>query len=51
MLKSDWNATQFFSELLANNKLAVAEGKTFGNGKFVLGDEILEKISRRPVTF
>ena len=29
MLKSDWNATQFFSELLANNKLAVAEGFTF----------------------
>ena len=30
MLKSDWNATQFFSELLANNKLAIAEGFTFG---------------------
>ena len=29
MLKSDWNATQFFSELLANNKLAVAEGFSF----------------------
>ena len=29
MLKSDWNATQFFSELLANNKLAIAEGFTF----------------------
>ena len=29
MLKNDWNATQFFSELLANNKLAVAEGFTF----------------------
>ena len=28
MLKNDWNATQFFSELLANNKLAVAEGFT-----------------------
>ena len=29
MLKNDWNATQFFNELLANNKLAVAEGFTF----------------------
>jgi hypothetical protein len=29
MLKNDWNATQFFSELLANNKLAVTEGFTF----------------------
>ena len=29
MLKNDWNATQFFSELLANNKLAIAEGFTF----------------------
>lgn len=29
MLKSDWNATQFFSELIAINNLAVAEGFTF----------------------
>ena len=29
MLKSDWNAPQFFEELVANNKLAVAEGFTF----------------------
>ncbi len=29
MLKSDWNATQFFEELVAKNKLAVAEGFTF----------------------
>ena len=29
MLKSDWNATQFFEELIANNKLAVADGFTF----------------------
>lgn len=29
MLKSDWSATQFFEELIANNKLAVAEGFTF----------------------
>ena len=29
MIKNDWNATQFFSELLANNKLAIAEGFTF----------------------
>lgn len=29
MLKSDWNATQFFEELVAKNKLAVGEGFTF----------------------
>lgn len=29
MLKSDWNATQFFSELIAINRLAIAEGFTF----------------------
>lgn len=29
MSKSDWNATQFFSELVAKNKLANAEGFTF----------------------
>ena len=29
MLKSDWSATQFFEELVAKNKLAVAEGFTF----------------------
>ena len=29
MLKSDWNAPQFFEELVAKNKLAVAEGFTF----------------------
>lgn len=29
MLKSNWNATQFFEKLIANNKLAVAEGFTF----------------------
>lgn len=29
MIKNDWNATQFFSELLANNNLAIAEGFTF----------------------
>lgn len=28
-LNGDWNATQFFEELIANNKLAVAEGFTF----------------------
>ena len=29
MLKSDWNATQFFEELVAKNKLAVAESFAF----------------------
>lgn len=29
MLKSDWSATDFFQNLVANNKLAVAEGFTF----------------------
>ena len=29
MQKSDWNATDFFQNLVANNKLAVAEGFTF----------------------
>lgn len=29
MLKNDWSATEFFQELIANNKLAVAEGFTF----------------------
>ena len=29
MLKSDWSATDFFKNLVANNKLAVAEGFTF----------------------
>ena len=29
MQKSDWNAAQFFEELVAKNKLAVAEGFTF----------------------
>lgn len=28
-LNGDWNATQFFEELIAKNKLAVAEGFTF----------------------
>lgn len=28
-LNGDWNATRFFEELIANNKLAVAEGFTF----------------------
>ena len=46
MLKSDWSASQFFEELVAKNKLAVAEGFTFCNRKFVIGDKILEEISR-----
>ena len=29
MLKSDWSATDFFQNLVANNKLAIAEGFTF----------------------
>ena len=29
MLKSDWSATDFFQNLIAKNKLAVAEGFTF----------------------
>ena len=29
MLKNDWSATDFFQNLVANNKLAVAEGFTF----------------------
>ena len=29
MLKNDWSATDFFKNLVANNKLAVAEGFTF----------------------
>ncbi|MCI6625750.1 MAG: hypothetical protein MR747_06655 [Bacteroidales bacterium] len=27
----------------------LAEGKTFGNRKFVIGDKIFEEISRRPI--
>ena len=29
MIKSDWSATDFFQNLIAKNKLAVAEGFTF----------------------
>ena len=29
MLKSDWSATDFFQNLIAKNKLAIAEGFTF----------------------
>ena len=39
MLKSDWNATRFFEELIANNKLAVAEGFTFCKVSWLEGFE------------